>query len=75
MYSKFADCSKTSQGLTALRNTLYAEVYGDWLQCLNLINYYDRENMKNQGKQIHDYECIIQNYTPVILGGEVFEGL
>ena len=38
VYSNFADYSKTSQSLDALIIHLYAEVYGDRLQCLHSIN-------------------------------------
>ena len=38
-YSKFADRSKTTQGLTTLLNSLYLEMYGDRMQCLYLLNF------------------------------------
>ena len=53
----------------------YPEVYGDRLQCLNLIIFFNRATVKNQGKTIREYEGIIQKYTPVVLRGEVFEAL
>ena len=75
VYSNFTHCSKTAQSLTALMSTLYAEVYGYWRQRLNLVNFFNRANMKNQGKLIRDYEGIIQKYIHVVLCGELFEAL
>ena len=59
IYSNFIDHSKTTHGLTWLMNILYPEVYGDRLQCLNLINCFNRANVKNQGKTIREYEGVI----------------
>ena len=75
VYSNFADRSKMSQSLIALMNSLYAEVYGDQLQCLDLMNCFNQANMKNQNKLIRDYQSIIQKYIPVVLGGEHYDGL
>ena len=75
VYSNFADRCKTSQGLTGLMNTLYSEVYGDRLQCLHLMNCYNRAIMKNQMKLVRTYEDVIQKYNPVVLVGEEYESL
>ena len=47
VYTNFADRSKTSCGLTAFFNSLYDEVYGDFLQSLHLINCFNRAVIKN----------------------------
>lgn len=75
VYSNFVDRSRTSQGLTGLMNSLYAKVYGDRLQCLNLIKCYNRAIMKYQMKLVRGYEDIIYKYNPVVLVGEVYESL
>ena len=68
VYSNFGYRGKVTQGLTTLINSLYAKVYGDWLQYLNLINYFNRSNIKNQGKVIRDYEGVIQKKSMLFRG-------
>ena len=55
-YSNFVDRSKTTQGLTIFLTGLYGKMYGDWLQCLYLLNCFNRPTMKNQNKSIKDYQ-------------------
>ena len=59
VYSNFADRSKTTQGLTTLLNSLYLEMYGDRMQCLYLLNCFNRALVKNQNKCIKEYQFTI----------------
>ena len=70
--SNFHDRRKTSQGVTALFNLLYDEVYGDRLQSMHLINCFNRATVRNQNKTIRDYDKIISDNKPIVLDGEVY---
>ena len=75
VYQNFADRSKTSQGLNALFNTLYDEVYGDRLQSLYLMNCFNRATNKNLNKTIRQYDVIINDNKPIILDGDAYNRL
>ena len=73
VYSNFDDRCKTNQGVLAVLNTLFPEVYGDRIQCMHLIHCYHRTTIKMQQKYIKASDIIIDSYSPIDLNGKVYD--
>ena len=58
---------KTTRGIQALTNRLFAEVYGDRVQALRILDCHNRAIITLQNKQLKDYETQILAHKPVVL--------
>ena len=74
MYTNFNDRCKTNQGLLAVLNTLFPEVYGDRIQCIQLIHCYHRSTIQMQQKYMNECDLLIEASVPIDLHGDIYDG-
>ena len=75
VYQNFCDRRKTNEGIIAVLNTLFQEVYGDRIQCMHLIHCYYRSTIISQQKYINEIEIINKARTPIELSGPAYDEL
>ena len=75
VFVNFADRQKTNQGVLAVLNKLFPEVYGDRIQCMHLIHCYHRTTIQMQQKYIKACDLVIDTYSPIDLNGMVYDEL
>ena len=74
VYTNFNDRCKTNQGLVAVLNMLFLEVYGDCIQCMHLIHCYHRSTIKMQQKHMNACDLLIEASVPIDLHGAIYDG-
>ena len=74
VYTNFYDRCKTNQGLLAVLNSLFLEVYGDRIQCMHLLHCYHRCTIQMQQKYMNACDILISASAPIDLNGVLYEG-
>ena len=74
VFTNFNDWCKTNQGLLAVLNKIFLEVYGDRIKCMHWIHCYHRSTI--QIKQNHMNACgiLIDASAPIDLNGVIYDG-
>ena len=52
-----------NQGILALINTLFLEIYGDRIQCMHLIHCYFRNTILMQQQYMKELDMLIKSYA------------
>ena len=75
VFINFSDRGETNQGMLALMNTLFLEVYGDRIQCMYLIHCYYRKTILMQQQYMKQADIKINYHAPIDMSSDVYNNL